>query len=461
MVKHTHTLSAMFTLYIGGGLLALGLLLGIAVAEGVGRLLEQAFHDKAEALAQQLSTISLDAMLVSDYGTLERYLRDLKTQPGVRYLRVRRNDNEVLGEAGEPPQPNDTGRHVLVNWPIRLGDNRLGEVTVSYDAAPVRHAVRRISLWGAGGLILAVAALYFWLRRTLEHRIIRPVQAIAARISLGDDDTDIPWDHMPEELVRVARTFGHLCARTEDTNRQREEAERMARSATERLCQDQRLTSVGQMTASLAHGLNTPLGNIIGYAQQAMRDSDDKSRRQRLAVIEEQARICSGIVQNLMDSVHSPEARPRSLDLMSKVHSAVQLMGPLLRDRGVSNIGVEGGTTTPIWADPTCVEQVLFNLMTNAADAGARSLRATVEDREEWVYLTFSDDGSGVPEAIRARLFEPFVTGKPPGKGTGLGLHICKTLLNSVGADIALLDTGPGGSRFCITWRKAPWEDVP
>ncbi|MCP5407848.1 MAG: HAMP domain-containing histidine kinase [Chromatiaceae bacterium] len=67
--------------------------------------------------------------------------------------------------------------------------------------------------------------------------------------------------------------------------------------------------------------------------------------------------------------------------------------------------------------------------------------------------LTLSDDGSGIPDSIRARLFEPFVTGKPPGKGTGLGLHICKTLLNSVGADIELLDTGSGGSRFRISWR--------
>jgi len=458
MVKRTRSLSAMLSLYIGGGLLVLGLLLGIVVAEGVGRLLEQAFHDKAEALARQLATVSLDSILVYDYGTLERYLRDLKAQPGVRYLQVRRYDGEVLGEAGELPLPRDADSQVLVRWPVRLGDKPLGEVTVSYDAAPVRQAVRSISLWGAAGLVLAVAVLYLWLRFTLERRLIRPAQVIAARVSQRRDDPELPWSRMPEELVRVARTFGQLCSRVEETGRKREEAERMARAATERLCQDQRLASVGQMAAGLAHGLNTPLGNIIGYTQQALRDTDDERLRSRLTVVEEQARVCSGIVRNLLDSVRPPEAHPRSLDLMGKLQAVVQLMGPVLHDHGVGDIRVEGETRIPIWADPTCIEQVLFNLMTNAADAGAHSLGLSVEETRAEVRLTLADDGSGVPEAIRPRLFEPFVTGKPPGKGTGLGLHICKTLLNSVGADIELLDTGPDGSRFRITWRKAPQE---
>lgn len=457
MVKRPHTLSAMLTLHIGGGLLVLGLLLGIAVAAGVGRLLEQAFQDKAEALARQLATVSLDALLVYDYGTLERYLRDIKTQPGVRYLQVRREDGEVLGEAGEPPLPREAGGQVLVRWPVLLGDNPLGEVTVSYDATPVREAVWQISLWGTAGLGLTVALLYLWLRRTLEYRVIRPVQAIAARVTGQKQSPDLPLDRMPAELVRVARTFGRLCAQVEDAGRQREEAERMSRAATERLCRDQRLASVGQMAAGLAHGLNTPLGNIIGYAQQALRDTKDERLRGRLAVIEEQARVCSGIVRNLLDSVRPPEARPRPVNLLDKVQRAASLMAPVLRDRGLVaiEVRVEGEDPPPVWADPSCVEQVLFNLMTNAADAGAATLRLTLAPGDGSVQLTLTDNGTGVPDGIRERLFAPFVTGKPPGEGTGLGLHICKTLLNSVGADIELQHSSPSGSSFRITWRTA------
>lgn len=454
MSRPPRTLSALLTLTIGGGLLLLGLLVGLLVTQGVGRLLEQAFADKAESLARQLATISLDALLIYDYGTLERYLGDLQVQPGVTWLRVRRHDGEVLGQAGAPPAP-DAPDQVVVEWPIRLGENRLGEVTVGYDAAPVRQTLRRITLAGLVALLVAVGLLYLWLRRVLERRLVEPVRVIAAQVGAAHDETSIPWDRMPDELVRIGRAFVGLYAEVEEAGRQREQAERQARSATERMCRDQRLASVGQMAAGLAHNLNTPLGNIIGYAQQARRAGADARLPERLEVIEEQARICAGIVRNLLDSVRPPEAHPRALPLMEKLVYAARMMRPVLRDRGVESIDVAGTTQAPIWADPTCVEQVLFNLMTNAADAGASHLRLLVEEEAERVRLTVADNGEGVPPAIQARLFEPFVTGKPPGKGTGLGLHICKTLLNSVGADIELIATGPQGSRFCVTWRIA------
>jgi signal transduction histidine kinase len=455
-MKHPATLSAMLTLYVGGGLLALGLLLGLITLQGGGRLLEQAFQDKAEALARQLATISLDALLIYDYGTLERYLNDLQAQPGVRYLSVRRADGEILGEAGIAPQ----GMVGVVVWPIQLGANRMGEVTVAYDVSPVREAVRGIALLGALSLMGALGLLYFWLRQVLEQRLVRPVQALADLVGASPDNPVLPWARMPEELRRVAQALVGMRAQVEKSGRQRELAERQVRAATARMCRDQRLASVGQMAAGLAHGLNTPLGNIIGYAQQARRGAADPRLLERLGVIEEQGRVCASIVRNLLDSARPPEARPHPLSLRDKLDASVYLMRPVLRDQGVELIEASGATESLIWADPACVEQVLFNLMTNAADAGAHAIHIQVEEAAQRVRLTLRDDGGGMPEAIRARLFEPFVTGKPPGKGTGLGLHICKTLLNSVGGDIELLETGPHGTVFRVTWRVVGGDGV-
>lgn len=460
MVKSARPLSSMITLTIGGGLLALGLVLGLALAWGVGSLLHGAFQDQAQALARQLATVSLDPVLISDYGTLERYTQDLGAQPGVRYLRVRRADGEVLAEAGGPPDPQGSADLVWAQWPLGLGANQLGEVLVGHDATPVRHAVRRIALWWTAGLLLAVGALYFWLRRTLERQIVAPMQTLADRLGRPEDERDIPWGRMPQELTRVAHSFGDLCRRLEAAGRERTEAERLVRGATERLCREQRLASVGQMAAGLAHGLNTPLGNIVGYAQQARRGTQDPALRERLDVIEEQAGVCAGLVRHLLDSVRPPEAHPRPLDLTARVTAAVALMGPVLRDRGIERIGVSGTVATPVWADPSCVEQVLFNLMTNAGDAGAHGLDIELAQSGEQVWLTLADDGSGIPDGVRQRLFEPFVSGKPPGKGTGLGLHLCQTLLHSVGAQIALLETGPSGTRFRLTWRAVTSEAV-
>jgi signal transduction histidine kinase len=454
------TLSRTLSLTIGGGLLVLSLLLALAVTQGVARLMDGVFQDKADALARQLAIISLDALLVSDYGTLERYLLDLKQQPGVRYLRVRRDDGEILGEVGEPPEPRTAADEVLAEWPVNLGAHRLGDVLVSYDRAPVQEAIRIISLQWAGGLLLLITVLYFWLRRTLERRLVRPMQALATRIGSGDDVDLIHHGGLPEEITRIAETFGALCSEIEEKGRRHEAAERLASRTLERLSREQRLASVGQMAAGLAHSLNTPLGNILGYTQQAMEGAADPKLRQRLLVIEEQAGVCSGIVRNLLDAVHPPEAHPLSLDVTEPVDAVLRLMEPILRDRGIRQITREGACRSRIWADPSCVEQVLFNLLTNAVDAGAQALRLCIEETEDRVHLLVEDDGAGVPTAIRANLFKPFVTSKPRGKGTGLGLHICKTLLRSTGGDIALENPGPGGTRFRITWRTVAAESA-
>jgi signal transduction histidine kinase len=460
MVRPPMTLSGIITLNIGGGLLVLVLFLGIAVAQGVSRLLDQAFQDKAEALARQLATVTLDAILIYDYGTLERYVRDLQSQPGVLYLRVARADGEVLGEAGRDLDLFQAADHIRVEWPVDLGANRLGAITVAYNTAAVRETVRQISLLGAGGLALVIVLLYFWLRRTLDRRLIQPVQSIAAHIADSGTHSVIEVNDLPEELGRVAQTFSRLCAEIDHNARQREEAERLVRNTLERFCHEQRLVSIGQMAAGLAHGLNTPLGNIIGYTQQAMQATTDRILQQRLGVIEEQARVCAGIVRNLLGAVRAPEAHPRSLSLPQKLNAVVDLIAPVLRDRGVTCIQVEGKVAGPIWADPSCVEQVLFNVLSNAADAGARCLRLRLQESQTQATLRVEDDGAGVPDTVRERMFEPFVTSKPPGEGTGLGLHICKTLLNSVGGDIELVHSQPGDTVFLITWRRVPEGQV-
>ncbi len=454
------TLSRTLSLSIGGGLLALSLLLGLGVTQGVTRLLDQAFQDKAEALARQLATISLDALLISDYGTLERYLSDLQAQPGVRYLQVRRSDGEILGEVGEATLPRERGDQVQVQWPISIGAKPLGDVTVSYDRAPVQAAIRTISLQWAGGLLVLMTALYFWLNRTLEHRLIRPIQRIARQMTGARGRPIDPAEPLPRELARIAEIFARLCTEIEEQGRRNESAERLARHATERLCREQRLASIGQMAAGLAHGLNTPLGNIIGYAQQAFADTGEEQRLQRLRVIEDQARVCAGIVRDLLDAVHPPEANPRPVDLVERVDAVIRLMEPILRDRGVVQVSRRGEAGAPAWADPSCIEQVLFNLLSNAVDAGATQLKLRIHDAGDRIHLDVEDNGTGIPAEICPRLFDAFVTSKARGKGSGLGLHICKTLLLSTGGDIVLSRPGPGGTAFRITWRKASPEVI-
>jgi len=127
----------------------------------------------------------------------------------------------------------------------------------------------------------------------------------------------------------------------------------------------------------------------------------------------------------------------------------------------VTHVTRRGEAASRIWADPSCIEQVLFNLLSNAAEADATRLALSIQQESDRIHLDVEDNGGGVPAEVQPRLFEPFVTSKGRGKGSGLGLHICKTLLRSTGGDIVLARPGPGGTRFRITWRAAAPEANP
>jgi two-component system sensor histidine kinase HupT/HoxJ len=120
----------------------------------------------------------------------------------------------------------------------------------------------------------------------------------------------------------------------------------------------------------------------------------------------------------------------------------VRLVTPLARKQGCT-LALEAEAPVTVRADAARVEQILFNLVSNATQAGARTVRLRVMGGDIPA-LVVADDGPGLPEAVRARLFEPFVTTKPVGQGTGLGLAISQRLAREMGAELACDDPGPG-----------------
>ena len=452
------TLSALITLNIGGGLLLLSLILGVVVQQGISRVLDNAQYAKADALARQLAIVSLDAIMIYDYGTLERYVRDLSAQPDVLYLQIRRKDGELLAEAGDNPEQSNAKNSLTLTRPVQLGDNKLGYITVSYDRSLANKTILMLTAGGLLGILALVLILYFFMKRLLEQQLIRPVQLLAEQATPLHRDDVLDTSHLPTELVQVANTFTTFCRELKDYSSENERIQKMARHATERLCQAKQLATVGQIAAELAHSLNTPLGNIIGYAQQAQQQSDDEAMLQRLAVIESQARTCSQVVRNLLTASRPPEANSRPIDLQGQVNAIIDMIRPVLQDRNTHIHVAPHASNLLVWADPSCIDQVLFNLLSNAAEAGAGQVEIEMMREDDKVLLKITDDGAGIDECLKPRLFEAFVSGKPAGEGTGLGLHICKTLLQSVGADIELTESQPGKTVFSIRWRQVESE---
>ncbi|MGM0595042.1 MAG: sensor histidine kinase [Pseudomonadota bacterium] len=451
MKRKTLTLSGLLTRYAGGTLLLLALLLGVVVQQVNSHTLQGALQDKAEALAKQLAVISLDAVLIYDYGTLERYVRDLVSGSDVLYLQVARSDGEVLAEAGESDAVGSKAS-LRVEQPIYLADNIIGQVSVVYDTSTTEQTVLLLSTLWLVGLVLVTGVLFWVMQHLLRRHLVEPVTTLAASVNPFEnsgDDASPTLKGAPREVEQLAHTFGQMRAEIAQHIAEMENANRLARSATQRFCREQRLASIGQMAAGLAHGLNTPLGNIIGYVQQARREGECASA-QRLDVIERQAHKCSEIVRNLLAAARSPEVILQRTDVAKLIAITLKLLRPVMRDNG-TEIVQHGPKHCQVVCDVSAFEQVLFNLTSNAVQAGANRVDVELSTDKGRVVVDICDNGQGIPPERQAKIFEAFFTTKEAGSGTGLGLYLCQTLMRSMEGDIELHESRPGRTVFRLT----------
>lgn len=428
------SLAFRLTVILGGAWFVLFLALGAAIWQTTQRLIQEAQTDKARALATQLATISLDAVLLRDYGTLERYLADLSG--AVAYAEIRRADGQVLGRTGKLVPGLE-----LLRAPMRTAGEDIGEVLAQYDPNPGRRAAWQLA--GLMALTLAVfASLTFWaLRRLLLGRLVAPVAALIEQADPERPIMNVPAD-VPTEVAELAAAIGGLRERISQHISEADEAAQVRNEALRRLCSEQRLAAIGQLAGEVAHELNTPLSNILGYAQSALPHATDPELRESLATIETQARRAGQIVRDMLTAARAPAPALQIIELEAICAAFTRLVTPLARKQGVI-ITHEASEPVRVYGDASRVEQILFNLIFNAVQAGAHEIRLVAKGGAT-PGLSVADDGPGLPESVRARLFEPFVTTKPAGQGTGLGLAISQRLAREMGAELRLVASVQG-----------------
>jgi two-component system NtrC family sensor kinase len=237
--------------------------------------------------------------------------------------------------------------------------------------------------------------------------------------------------------------------------RQRTEAELQRQR--EMLYQTEKLASMSQLRAGVAHELNNPLSVMIGRAGLLRQQVGEGPLAGQAEQIAEAAERCARIVRNFLALARQrPPERQRVL-LNQVVREAVELLGYQLR---VDSVEVElalAEELPALWADPHQLHQVVVNLVSNAHQAmraGAGPRRLTLATRAEAgagrVVLEVNDTGPGIPPEIQARIFEPFFTTKPPGQGTGLGLSLCQSIVEGHGGAIRVESRPGGGARFTV-----------
>ncbi len=227
----------------------------------------------------------------------------------------------------------------------------------------------------------------------------------------------------------------------------------------EELGAQERLAVAGQLTATFAHEVGTPLNLIAGHLQllEGQPDLPDKSR-ERLGVISGQIKRVGDIVRRLLDLTRRPQLHPEVQSFADLLLDLQQLWTPTLTAHGVS---VVAGTPEDclLDVDRKQMEQLFLNLMNNAVDAMPEggTVRLSAQPAEEstpsgvWWEFRFQDSGQGIPADLLGQVFRPMFTTKPEGKGTGLGLSICREIVRSHGGEIRIESTHGEGTCVVFT----------
>jgi signal transduction histidine kinase len=229
-----------------------------------------------------------------------------------------------------------------------------------------------------------------------------------------------------------------------------------------RLRKVERLNTLGELAAGMAHELNQPLTAILANCQAARRllgagQPDIGKARDALAHAVEQAKRTAQVIARLRAAIAQPNpaGRMRTLSLNDAVNNALHLLAPEFRQRQVALAQSACHPPAMVSADPVELDQILHNLLMNALQAleqvapGEREIRIGVERRGRKSLLRIADSGPGIPNAALARVFEPFFTTRE--NGLGLGLSLCETLAGGMGGSISAGNRPSRGAEFLLT----------
>lgn len=222
----------------------------------------------------------------------------------------------------------------------------------------------------------------------------------------------------------------------------------------ERLVRADKLATMGALATGIAHEVSTPLGVIVGRAEQLLSraNGDERSARAAQAIVEQAERI-SGIVRGFLslargDSPATQQVTPRAL-----ADVAVDLVSHRFAKAGVGLSTSFGEDLPAVACEPRLMEQVLVNLLLNACDAsstgGQVELRVLAEGQR--VAFIVTDEGTGISADDAARVLDPFFTTKPVGQGSGLGLAITSELVKHHRGTLSVAArAGHQGTRACV-----------
>jgi signal transduction histidine kinase len=336
------------------------------------------------------------------------------------------------------------------------------ELRVWVPASGRGDAARRSLFLFYLGLTAATVLLLTYV--LLTYFIVRPIDQLrlaSERLAAGRLRTSVPV-RGAAEVARLAATFNEMAAllradraalqeRLQDLERTTAELT----TAQEQLVRSARLAAVGRLSAGVAHEIGNPLAAIRGLLDLMQSgDLDPEEEKEFVGRIQGEAERIHHTIRDLLDFSRSEPAREgrieSSADLSQVVSDTIKLIDRQTRFRDIDfELALDDGLPR-VRGDHERLRQLLLNLLFNAADAlgGKGRIEVRASNGGGVVQLIVEDDGPGIDREIIEQVFDPFVTTKATGQGTGLGLAVCHTIVEQLGGSIEAVNREQGGAMF-------------
>jgi two-component system, NtrC family, sensor kinase len=453
---------------------ALALLLVVAFVPlnfAVARLSEVALGSAKREMAREVGrSVALRAQAAESSAELDSELSNV-----VEAIAVYGEEGELLlssGDGGGLPPAVVPGREsirdtraagdvsflVVVPGPSRTVAT---VVRLGVDSASTTPLVRLVALYsGVVALALLVFA-YFAMTRL----VVQPIDAIsvaASRIAGGARALEVPasrtrefaelTDSLTTMLTKLLANEALLLSKIDELTERSEEL----RQAQDSIVRAERLASVGRLAAGIAHEIGNPIAALLGFEELLLAGGLEKEEeRDFLRRMKAETDRVHRVLRDLLDFARSKGGGPESeRDGSCSVVDTIEIVAALVRPQKHmhgKSLEVETDVEPGAAIAAERLQQVLLNLLLNAAYAAKGRVLVTVTEEPASVVIAVEDDGAGLAPEIRGRLFEPFATTKEVGEGTGLGLAVCRGLVERARGSILAEDGGRlGGARFVV-----------
>jgi len=227
------------------------------------------------------------------------------------------------------------------------------------------------------------------------------------------------------------------------------------------LSQSEKLAALGQVTATMAHQIGTPLNSISGYIQLMLQEENlQDTNRERLKIIESQLDRLAESVKNLLSFTRQPKPQLKPLDVNGVLRELIHLSEPWLLARNIKLSTFLSQDLPLVSGDPMNLQTLCLNLIANALDAMPNGGLLTIEtqqvpaysssENKGWLKISITDTGIGITEESKKRIFDPFFTTKKVGEGTGLGLSICEKIIKEHSGRLEVESKVGKGSTFTV-----------